>query len=140
MHDRCLLCLVEAVKIGHRRVERKERIEGKRRRLAVENKGAIATQAKPIGIADRGDGTQTIECAAQNNDQQARITAFGTRQLGQLRPGKQGAGTQQRGAAARQMGAGSHGSPPLEFRGHEEESQRLLPALGARDRLRGRRR
>ena len=103
VHDRCLLRLVEPVQIGHRRIEREEAVERQRRRLAVEDQGAIAAQADPVGIADRRHCAQAIKCAAEHDHEQAGIAAFGPRQSRHLAPGKQGAGAEQRFAAARQV-------------------------------------
>ena len=131
VHDGGLLRLVEPVQVRHRRIEREEGIERQRRRPAVEHQRPIAAQADPVGIADRRHGAQPVERAPQHDDEHARIAAFGARQLGHLGPGEQGAGADQRLAAAGQMAARRSWSPPLELGRHEQQGQRLLPALGA---------
>ena len=107
--DGRLLRLVEPVQVRHRRIEREEAVERQRRRLAVEHQRAIAAQADPVGIADRRHRAESIERAAQHDDEQARIAALGARQPRHLAPGKQRAGAEQRFAAAGQMsGAEGH--------------------------------
>jgi hypothetical protein len=95
VHDDCLIGLEQAMQVGHRRVERKEVGERGRRRLAVRHQSVVAAQRSPIRIADRCDGRQPVESAAQDDGQKARIAAFGVCQLGQMRPGEQRAGSQQ---------------------------------------------
>ena len=55
-----------------------------------------------IGIADRRDGGETIQCAAQDDDDEARIAAAGCgmREFGQIGPGGEGGTGQQESATA----------------------------------------
>ena len=109
MHDGRLLRLEETMQVRHRRIEREEGIERQRWRLAIEQQRAIAAQGDPVGIADRRHGTQPVERAPQHDHQHARIATFRTGELRHLRPGKQGAGADQRLAAAGQVKARGHG-------------------------------
>ena len=61
----------------------------------------VAAQRHPIRIADRRDGGEPVERAAQNDGEEARIAAFGMREPRQMRPGEQRAGGQQQFAARR---------------------------------------
>ena len=80
--------LYNRCRFRHRGIKREEAVERQRRRLAVERQRALATQADPVGIADRRDGTQAIERAPEHDDEQARIAALGPRQAGHLAPGE----------------------------------------------------
>ena len=100
VHDGRVLRLEETMQVRHRWIEREEGIERQRRRLTVEQQRAIPAQGDPVGIADRGHGTQPVERAPQHDDEHARIATFGAGELRHLRPGKQGAGADQRLAAA----------------------------------------
>ena len=86
VHDGRLLRLVQPVQIWHRGIEREEAVERQCRRLAVEQQGALAAQADPVGITNGGDRTEAVERAAQHDDEQARIAALGPRQAGHLAP------------------------------------------------------
>ena len=136
VHDRGLLRLVEPVQVRHRRIEREERIERQRRRLAVEHQRAVAAQADPVGIADRRDRAQAVERAAQDDDEQARIAALGARQprhLASMRTARRRRAAPRGGSA---NGGESSCSSPLEIGRHEQQRQRLLAAFGAAHRLR----
>ena len=80
VHDRRLLRLIETMQVRHRRIEREERIERQRRRLAVEHERLVAAQLHPIRIADRRHRRQPVERAAQHDREKARIAAFGARE------------------------------------------------------------
>ena len=135
MHDGRLLRLVEPVQVRHRRIEREEAVERQRRRLAVEHQRPVAAQADPVGIADRRDGGEPVERAAQHDDEHARIAALGAREPRHLASRR----TARRRRAAPRGESADGGerscSPPLEFGRHEQQRQRLLAALGAADRL-----
>ena len=66
---------------------------------AVEGQRLVAAQLDPVRIADRRDRGEAVERAAQHDDEQARIAAFGERELGRVGPGEQRAGCEQQLAA-----------------------------------------
>ena len=99
MHDRGLAGLVQPMQVRHRGIEREERIERQRRRLAVEHERLVAAQLHPVGIADRRDRREPVERAAQHDGEHARIAPFGARELRQERPGEQHAGSAEQFAA-----------------------------------------
>jgi hypothetical protein len=94
------------MQVGHRRVEREEGIERQRRRIAAERERVVAAQRDPVRIANRRDRRKPIERAAQHDDQQARIAAFRARQLRQIGPGEQRAGSDEQLAAGRGVAVG----------------------------------
>ena len=108
VNDDRLVCLIHAMQIRHRRIEREEVVELERRRLAVERERVVAAQRHPIRIADRRDGGEPVERAAQDDGEKARIAAFGVRELRQMRPGEQRAGGQQQFAARGCMQSHGH--------------------------------
>ena len=103
MHDHGLPRLIEPVQVRHRGIEREERVERQRRRLAVKQQRLVAAQLHPVGIADRGDGGEPVERAAQDDGEHARVAPFGARELRQERPGKQHAGSDEEFASCRGM-------------------------------------
>ena len=140
VHDRCGAGGVEAMQVGHRRIEREEGVERQRSRFAVERERAVAAQREPVRIAHRRDRRKPIQRAAQHDDQQARIAALRARNLRQIGPGKQRAGGDEQFAAGRGMKvchrltcsiAGA--SPALELGRHEQKRECLRAAFGARD-------
>ena len=92
-------------------------------------------QAGIIGIAERRDGGEPVERAAQDHDDQPRIAPVGARariSASRPRPRKR----RRRAAARARVGESSgfrsnpcrfHLSSPLEFRRHQQQRQRLLP-------------
>src|SRR6516165_858580 len=150
MHDGRAACLVEAVKVGHRGVQRKEGVERQRRRGTSEEKRLFAAQPRPFGVSDRGHGGQAIERSAQDDNQQAGVTAFCAREPWHIGPGEERARSQQELAAARSMSC--HGltsscvprrnvelhtavSSALKLRRHEKKRERLWTAFRAGNRL-----
>jgi hypothetical protein len=107
MHDRGLPGPVEAMHVRHRGIEREERVERQRRRLAVEHQCLVAAQLHPVGIADRRHGGKPVERAAQDDGEHARIAPLGACELRQERPGEQNAGSGKQLAARR--GVDGHG-------------------------------
>ncbi len=99
--------LVETVDVRHGGIERKEAVERQRRRLAVEPQRIVAAQLDPIGIADRGDGGEPVERAAQHDGQETRVTALRPRRPRHERPGEQHARAEQQLAAGRDMTGGA---------------------------------
>ena len=95
MDDDRLVGGKHAMQVRHRRIEREEIVELERRRLALERQRIVAAQRDPVRIADRRHGGQPIERAAQHDGQKTRIAAFGERELRQIGPGEQRAGSQQ---------------------------------------------
>ena len=63
MHKEGLACPIEAVQVGHRRVQREEIIERQCWALAIERQGLVAAQFAPIGVADRRDDGETVKTA-----------------------------------------------------------------------------
>ena len=84
----------------HRGMQREEGIQHERRMRAIGRKRDRSVQAGVIGIADRSDRGKTVQRAAQDHDDQARIAAVGgAREFRQISPGgKGGAAEQQRSA------------------------------------------
>ena len=107
MHHDGLAGLVEPVQVRHRRVEGEEAVERQPRLGAVELEGVVAAQLDPVGIADRGDGGEPVERAAQHDGEEARIAALGARDFRHERPGEQRTGAEQQLAAGRGMKAGT---------------------------------
>ena len=70
-----------------------------RRRLAVEPQRIVAAQRDPVRIADRRHRRKSVERTAQHNCEEARVAAFGTRELRQISPGEQRARGEQQFAA-----------------------------------------
>src|SRR5205823_5907586 len=64
----------------------------------VEYQGLVAAQVAPIRVTHRCDHAESVETAAQNDDQKARITPLGTRNLRQVGPSEQNARTEEQGA------------------------------------------
>ena len=95
MNDDRLIGREHAMQIRHRRIEREEIVELERRRLAVERQRLVAAKLDPVRIADRRHRRESVECAAQDDGEKARVAAFGVCELGQMRPGKQRAGSEQ---------------------------------------------
>ena len=88
MHDGGFARLIEAMHVRHRRIEREESIERERRRLAVGPQRIVAAQLDPIRIADRRDGGEPVERAAQHDGQEARVAALRARDPRQVGPGE----------------------------------------------------
>ena len=130
--DDRLIGLEQAMQVRHRRIEREKIGELERRRLAVRHQRIVAAQRDPIRIADRRDGRQPVERAAQDDRKKARIAAFGVRQFRQVRPGEQRAGSEQ-DLAPRSVHGKAAWSSPQKFRRHHEQRQGLGAALGVRD-------
>jgi hypothetical protein len=103
MNDRCMLGLIQPMKVRHCRIERKQRVERQSGSLAVEHKRPVAPQAHPIGVSNRSHHGEPVEGTAQHDDQNAGIAAFGARQFGRVGPGKKRAGAEQHVAPGRQM-------------------------------------
>jgi hypothetical protein len=103
MDDRGLAALVETMQVRHRRIEREKGIERQRRRPAVQHQRAIAAQGDPVGIANGCDRTQSVERAAQDDDEQARIASLGAGDPRHLAPSEQRTGTDQKLATRRQV-------------------------------------
>jgi hypothetical protein len=72
------------MQVGHRRVERKERVQRQRRILSVERQRPLAAQLDPARVADRRDRGEAVEAAAQNDGEEPRIAAFRPRQSSSL--------------------------------------------------------
>ena len=95
VHDRRLARLVEAMQVGHRRVQREEAVERQGRVRAGQQQCLITTKLSPIRVADgRGDG-KAIERAAQNDGQKPRVAALGMRNARHSGPSEQHSGTEQ---------------------------------------------
>src|SRR6185437_17114964 len=88
----------------HRRMQREERIQHGRRMRAVAPQRDSPVEGGIIGIADRRDGSEAVERAAQDHRNEARVAALGgAREFRQIGPGgKSGAG-QQQGAPRREQ-------------------------------------
>ena len=102
MHDRRLLCRIEAGEVGHRGVQAEEAVERQGLVRAVEAEGDLLAQRLVGRIADRRHGGQSVERAAQDDHHQPRIAA--ARGAGEARhegPGEQRAGAADDGAARR---------------------------------------
>ena len=94
--------LIEPMQVRHRRIEREETVERQRRRLAVERERVVAAQPDPVGIADRRDGGEPVERAAQDDRQEARVAALGAAPAAADRPRR----TARRRRAAARGGTG----------------------------------
>jgi hypothetical protein len=68
--------------------QREERVQHHRRVRAVGGQRNRTMQAGIIGVADRGDGGQPVERAAQDHHDQPRVAAVGgAGEFRQIRPG-----------------------------------------------------
>jgi hypothetical protein len=93
-------------------VQGKEAVERDGRVLARKRQSDLAVQPLVVGVADRSDGGQAIEGAAQHDHDQARIARAGSaRQPRQLRPSEHGraAGEKRASRRGRQLAAIPHG-------------------------------
>ena len=134
VHDERRLRADQPRKIGHARIEREEAVERQGRGRPVEAQGERAVQRGVARIADRADGRQPVERAAQHNDDEARVARAGGG--GQLRDhggGKQRAAGSDQGSA-RGMGdlRRGHGAQLRCISGDMRRSARPCSRLSAR--------
>ena len=74
VHRERALLLIEPRECRHGRIQREEAIERKARAVAGRGKRQCAMQQRIIGIADRRYRRQSIKRAAQNDDDDARVS------------------------------------------------------------------
>ena len=127
------LAWIHAMQVRHRRIEREEVVELQRRRAAAESERVVAAQRHPIRIADRRDGREPVERAAQNDGEKARVAAFGVSEPRQMRPGEQRSGGEQQFAA--RGGVQSHGHLRKNSGAMTRSAKACVRLLGACDRL-----
>ena len=137
MDHRGMLVAIHARKFRHRRMQREERIQHDRRMRAVRGERDRPVQAGIVGIADRRDGREPIERAAQDHHDQPRIAAVGrAREFRQISPGRERRAAEQEAAARGEepaLARSRSSSSPLHFRRHQQQRQRLLPRFRALD-------
>jgi hypothetical protein len=91
-----LLLAIHPRKFRHRRMQRKEIVERQRRVRPGRRQCDRTVQAGIVGIANRRDGGEPIQRAAQNDDHQPRIAAVGgTREFRQIGPRRKGGAAEQ---------------------------------------------
>ena len=120
-----------------------EAVERQRGALAGRGEGEIAVQRRIVRIADRRNGGQAVDRAAQDHDNEPRIARArrarrprcrSLRRTGRSRRARPRRGPGRGGRFEFRQARGSSSSP-LEFGRHEQKRQRLLARFGARDRL-----
>ena len=135
MHDGGGARLVEPMQVRHRRIEREEGIERQRRRRAVERERLVAAQPTQSGSPTGATAASPSSAPRSTITSRRGSRPFRARELRQHRPRR----TARRRRAATRGGSGREfigsSSSPLEFGRHEQQRQRLRPALGARDGL-----
>ena len=143
MNHGSLLLAIHPREFRHRRMQRKEIVEPYSCVRPARRERDRTMQAGIFRIANRRDGGEPIQRAAQDDDHQPRIAAIGGarefRQIGPCRKG--GAAEQQRASRRRRRSSGLRSnhlsfpwtSSPLEFRRHQQQRQRLLPRFRALD-------
>ncbi len=70
----------QTVQMRHRGIECKEAIERQCRLLSCGRQGAVATQRRPLRVADGRDRAQPIEATTQHDHEQTRVPAVSVRQ------------------------------------------------------------
>ena len=74
-HDR-LFSPEHGVQVRHRRIERKEIIELERRGFAIQRQRIFGAEREPIRIADRSHRRKSVQRAAKNDREKARVATL----------------------------------------------------------------
>ena len=100
VNHRRLLLAIHPRKFRHRRMQRKEIVERQRRVRPARRQRDRTMQAGIVRIANRRDGGEPIQRAAQDDDHQPRIAAVGgAREFRQIGPRRKGGAAEQQRAS-----------------------------------------